>query len=274
MRKLFAPLIVSALLVAGCSDNALDPTANAADELDDTPEMSVDFETIEEANAYRLTASKNGYRTYEVTIENLTDGQPFSPPIMMTHNSSLKLFTLGNRSTKAIKSIAENGDNTRMRSKTMRQRAVADAAEGTAPLVPAANPGGTPFSDTASYELKSFGNADRLSAAWMLICTNDGFSGTVGLDLPENVGESAYTTTAAYDAGTEINTEDFANIVPPCQGLIGVSSDDPGIGMTQKSLRERSVVAMHAGINGGDDLLPEVHGWDNPVGKITVTRID
>ena len=27
----------------------------------------------------------------------------------------------------------------------------------------------------------------------------------------------------AYDAGTEMNTEDFADMVPPCQGLIGVS---------------------------------------------------
>ena len=44
--------------------------------------------------------------------------------------------------------------------------------------------------------------------------------------------------TNGYDAGTELNTEDFADIVPPCQGLIGVSSEDGGTGMSDPSLAE------------------------------------
>jgi hypothetical protein len=44
------------------------------------------------------------------------------------------------------------------------------------------------------------------------------------------VGASVTVETAGYDAGTELNTEDFADIVPPCQGWIRVSSSDPGTG--------------------------------------------
>jgi hypothetical protein len=49
----------------------------------------------------------------------------------------------------------------------------------------------------------------------MLICTNDGFTGSDGLRLPSKLGQSAMYYMAAYDAGSEINTEDFADIVPP-----------------------------------------------------------
>jgi hypothetical protein len=83
------------------------------------------------------------------------------------------------------------------------------------------------------------------------------------------------TGTAGYDAGTEINTEDFADIVPPCQGLIGVSSGEAGTGVSNPALAEGGVIHHHAGIQGGADLVPAVHGWDvdEPVAEITVERI-
>jgi hypothetical protein len=79
--------------------------------------------------------------------------------------------------------------------------------------------------------------------------------------------------TAAFDARTEVNTEDFADIVPPCQGLIGVSSDDPGTGMSNPMLAEDGIIIPHAGVNGGDDLSPVVHGWSDPVTKIEIERV-
>jgi len=120
--------------------------------------------------------------------------------------------------------------------------------------------------------------ADRLSVAWMLICTNDGFTGGAGLALPAELGETATYMARAYDAGTERNTEDFADLVPPCQPLRGVSSDDAGTGMSNPHLAEGGVVIHHAGIRGdlpAGDLIVEAHGWDieAPVVKITVTRI-
>ena len=108
----------------------------------------------------------------------------------------------------------------------------------------------------------------------MLICTNDGFSGIDSLRLLKKIGESVTVHTAGYDAGTEINTEDFADLVPPCQALIGVMSDDPGTGMTNPALAETDVIRHHPGIQGGEDLIPGVHGWTDPVAEIVITRID
>jgi hypothetical protein len=107
----------------------------------------------------------------------------------------------------------------------------------------------------------------------MLICTNDGFTGVDSLRLPNHVGDSVTLNTAGYDAGTEINTEDFADIVPPCQGLVGVSSADGGTDQSNPALAEGGVIHHHDGIVGGNDLLPGTHGWSDPVAEVTVERV-
>jgi len=141
------------------------------------------------------------------------------------------------------------------------------------PLVPAGRPGSASFDDSTTFMITADRGANRLSFATMLICTNDGFTGANGLKLPKRVGESVTVSTNAYDAGTELNTEDFADIVPPCQGLIGVSSGEAGTGASNPALAEDGVIHHHAGIAGGSDLLPNVHGWTDPVARITVTAI-
>jgi hypothetical protein len=81
------------------------------------------------------------------------------------------------------------------------------------------------------------------------------------------------TRSAGYDAGTERNTEDFADIVPPCQSLVGVSSGEAGTGTSDPALAEGAVIHHHPGIAGGADLLTAVHGWTDPVAEITVERV-
>jgi hypothetical protein len=82
--------------------------------------------------------------------------------------------------------------------------------------------------------------------------------------------------TMAYDAGTEANTEDFADMVPPCQALIGGGSGVPGTGQSDPALAQNDVIRHHSGITGRMDLDPDVHGWDvnAPVARITVTATD
>lgn len=96
-----------------------------------------------------------------------------------------------------------------------------------------------------------------------------------GLKLPSRVGSTASAYSLGYDAGTEVDTEDFADIVPPCQGLVGVSSADPGTGTTNPALAEGGVISHHQGVDGGVDLVPAVHGWDTsaPVAKVVVERV-
>ncbi|MGC1209612.1 MAG: hypothetical protein WA880_16830 [Ornithinimicrobium sp.] len=78
----------------------------------------------------------------------------------------------------------------------------------------------------------------------------------------------------AYDAGSDINTEKFADIVPPCQGLIG-ETGSAGTGTSNPDLAEHGVVRRHRGITGTDDgLNAAIHGWDESVGQVIITRID
>jgi hypothetical protein len=44
--------------------------------------------------------------------------------------------------------------------------------------------------------------------------------------------------------------------------------------MSNPLLAEDGIVIPHAGINGGADLLPEVHNWSDPVTKIEIERVD
>jgi hypothetical protein len=79
-------------------------------------------------------------------------------------------------------------------------------------------------------------------------------------------------STLAYEAGTEATTEDFADMIPPCQALIGVSSGEPGTGVSDPALAQNDVIRHHPGITGRD-LVPAIHGWDTnpPVARNTVT---
>lgn len=220
--------------------------------------------------ASQLALADNGGREYRVTITNLTSGQPFSPPVLATHNRRASIFSLGEDASEEIQAIAENGNNVPLVAALSSNPDVFQVVEGTAPLVPGGNPGGTPFESSASYTITAGGHARFLSIANMLICTNDGFSGIDSVALPSRK-RTIYAV--AYDARTEQNTEDFADLVPPCQGLIGLSSDDPGTGATNPMLTEEGFVIPHAGVHGGYDLQPQTHDWSDPVAKIVIERV-
>ena len=50
----------------------------------------------------------NHFVTYEVTLENLTDGQIFSPPIFITHKGEYQLFQVHRRASEELRLIAED----------------------------------------------------------------------------------------------------------------------------------------------------------------------
>ncbi len=213
-------------------------------------------------------------RTYEVTITNLTSGQAFTPPLIATHRGSTHLFQVGRAANLGTQGIAENGNLSELLGSLGSDAGVSSFTTGMQPLVPVGSPLFGMFSNSVTLTITAGPGAQFLSYESMLICTNDGFTGVDSLKLPNQVGASVTINGAAYDAGTERNTEDFADIVPPCQPLIGVSSDDAGTDMTNPVVAEGGVIHHHAGITGGNDLLPAVHGWTNPVVEITVERVD
>jgi Spondin_N len=212
--------------------------------------------------------------TFEVTFTDLTSGQPLTPAVVATHRGKDELFRVGGRASFGLKEIAENGNNAPLLARLGSDRDVSDVVEAPGgPLVPAGKPGSAMFDDTTTFTITADGGARRLSLASMLICTNDGFTGVNSLRLPSRVGHSATVETLGYDAGTEANTEDFADMVPPCQDLIGVSSGEPGTGQSDPALAQNDVIRHHPGITGRRDLVPAIHGWDvnAPVARITVT---
>ena len=214
-------------------------------------------------------------RTYEVTITLMTDGQPFTPPAVATHRGSVDVFEVGDPASLEVQEVAENGNLDPLLASLGDAQGVSDVQAAPGPLVPAGVPGDTMFDQSVTLTVEADRGARFLSWVSMLICTNDGFTGVDGLKLPSRVGGTASAYSLGYDAGTELNTEDFADIVPPCQGLVGVSSTDPGTGMTNPALAEGGVVSHHTGVAGGADLVPAVHGWDTsaPVAEVVVERV-
>ncbi|MFV1970524.1 MAG: spondin domain-containing protein [Acidimicrobiia bacterium] len=196
--------------------------------------------------------------TYEITITNLTSGQPITPAVFAVHSGRHDLFQKGAEASNGIQQLAENGGVGVLAAEVAANPAIsASTVVGAAPLAP-----GT----SATMSLEVIGRANRFSLAAMLVCTNDGFGGIDGERLPSEVGDEHRYYARAFDAGTELNTELYADLVPPCDG-------DPttGTGMSNPALAEGGKVHRHEGIAGIGDLT-EAHAWSGPVLKVTIER--
>jgi hypothetical protein len=107
------------------------------------------------------------------------------------------------------------------------------------------------------------GTFRHVSLVSMLIPTNDGFLALNGVQGP--VGrEPDVRTSPAYDAGTEVNDEDCANIPGPQCG---------GSGDIDAGADENGVVHINAAIQGVGDLEPGLRDWRNPVAQIVIRRL-
>jgi len=209
----------------------------------------------------------SGEALYRVTFQNLTEGQPFTPPVAAVHRAALGLFEVGQPASFEVKEIAENGNLAPLIDLATASRHVLDAAvtPGAAgPILPG---------ETIDFEVEGRTGAKFLSIVAMLVCTNDGFTGTNAIRLPKSVGTSETAYAYAYDAGTEINTEAWPNLVPPCGPLTGFDSMGQGSGMSDPDLFEGGVIRMHPGISGTGDLDASVHGWEGPVARVEIERI-
>jgi len=218
-------------------------------------------------------AAEHRTATYEVTITNLSDGQPISPPVAVTHRKSARLFREGKPASGAIEAIAENGDQSVAVAALTGAKRVTDVVDLGAPLTPSGVDIGD-FSDSITFEIDAR-RGDRLSLAGMLICTNDGFAGLDSIKLPKAGNGTVVHYLGAYDAGTEKNTELSDDIVDGCSALGPVAlQGDPNDNNNENGIDTNGVVEMHAGVVGSDgDLLP-AHQWTDPVAMIEITQIE
>lgn len=203
-------------------------------------------------------------RTYDVTITNLTSGQPFSPGVLVTHTRKVSVFQVGAAASEGVRFIAEDGNEAPAIAELTGRPGVFRVVDVN---MPTGRVGG-PLPTSRTYRIEAAGDANRLSLAVMLICTNDGFTGLQSIKLPGGFKPETFDA-AGYDAGTEANDERSTSIVDPCF-VIGPT---PGAADGNARNPTDGVIEHHPGIQGGRDLSPSAHGWRDPVARITVQRV-
>jgi hypothetical protein len=210
-------------------------------------------------------------RAYRVTISNLTDSQPFSPPVAATHQKAIRMFEVGKLASGELESVAEDGDEVPMFMQFSTSDKVTQAVDVGRPLTRMGTTAGT-FTDSATFEIDA-APGDKFSIATMLICTNDGFLGLDAVKLPRE-GSLTYRL-AGYDAGTEQNTEQSVDLVDPCSALgpTPLPGDPDGNRDAEVATVPPEVIAHHPGISGTGELSPAAHGWTDPVAEVVIERI-
>src|SRR5438477_10687993 len=145
-------------------------------------------------------AAQTGNKTYEITVTTINTGkQGLSPLVIATHPPSVHAWQLGQLASKGLELVAEEGMPDMLVSEL--KGSSTDVVATHAHLLPGDN-------ITVKVTAKQ---GDVLSAATMLIQTNDGFTGLDGVAL----SNGATFETMAYDAGTEDNSELAADVPGP-----------------------------------------------------------
>lgn len=203
---------------------------------------------------------------FSVAVTNLTSGQPLSPLALVLHNANYKAFEIGMAASVGLEKLAEGGDPTAFLAEAAANKASFLTTTGTGMLLPGMSI--TLMTDISLYETDIA--MLKLSLVSMPVNTNDAFTGISSIDLSKlAVGDVMTMDTVAYDAGTEKNTESAGTIPGPAAG---------GEGFNPMRDDTPSLVSMHSGVITKDDglassALNNTHRWDNPVARITITRL-
>jgi len=194
---------------------------------------------------------------WEVKITNLTPGQPFSPPLWVTHNDRVDVWSVGSQSSNGLAFIAEDANNAPLAGLLNSQKNSVNKARVALP--PPEPPMPPPILPGASrtFTVETRGDKDVLTLVWMLVRTNDAFSGldSVKLDNDQTIEVDA------YDAGTEMNNERAAFIPGPPFSRMGVRDPDA------------QLIKKHPGIiDKGGDLNDFAWDTGKPVARIEIKK--
>lgn len=203
--------------------------------------------------------------SFDVTVSNLTNAQPLSPVAVIAHQDGYTVFTVGSAATAGLETLAEGGDNSALIAEADADATVVATASGAAPVGPAG-------SETITIEVLQSELPDlTLSISTMLVNTNDAITGLNGAAIGGMAaGDSMTWQTIAYDAGTELNTEEAIHIPGPAGG-------GEGFNAARDDREDR--VAMHSGVVSQEDGfamsgLTGQHRFDTPVARVRIERIN
>jgi hypothetical protein len=242
-----------ALMLSACSE-------------DDDPDLTLDD--------FQTSAS------YEITVTNLTNGQPLTPVASVLHRPGYQAWNVGKAASEGLEQLAEGGDTTAFLAEADVDLNVITSGSGSTPFGPGASQ--TVVMTVTTHDQQELENATaqlHLTAATMLANTNDAFAGVIGWDVSGlAAGDSMSRLMVAHDAGTEANTETIATIPGPASDNNG---DGNGDGEGFNGVRDDlgNFVTVHSGVVTADDglvtsALNESHRWLGPVAKITIERIN
>jgi hypothetical protein len=211
-------------------------------------------------------------RTYQVKVENLTRGQPLSPPVFFTHGPGISLFHEGGMANQAINDLSRDGNSKTIVSFFSGLPDVTDLVTLPNEILGNLKDNG---SSQATFIIKAR-PGDLISGGSMLSCSNNGFMGLDSGSLPGNIGATAVYDLEAYDAGRELNTEKREDIPNPCSvaGLISLRGPPSNNRDTEVDRIPPRPIQVHEGIRGVGDLSSYYHGWEGPVAHLTIQRIE
>jgi hypothetical protein len=199
---------------------------------------------------------------YEVSVTNLSESQPLSPPALVLHRTGYRPWQVGSAASDGLEQLAEGGDPDAWLTEAAADHRVKATVADSAVILPGA-------SSSVMIE-GDFHHDLALSLATMLVNTNDGFTGLNGESLSGLSRHATHTVTVgAYDAGTEGNSESAVSVPGPAAGGEGYSP----------ARDDRDTVGGHPGVISADDglsgsALHAEHRFDNPVARITITRLE
>lgn len=207
-------------------------------------------------------------RLYDVTVENLTSAQPFSPGVVVTHTSQLDVYEVGQPADTGVALVAEAG-NEALLAANLQGRAGAGNVMRIETATPPMNfpTAENPKSNKTTVRITAAPGVDRLSVVTMLTCTNDGFTGVDGVALPLDFSPVSYTSNA-FDAGVEVNNEQSEFIVAGCSAFGPVNLPVDGNALAPEDL----VIRDHPGLTATADI-PAFARWTAPVVRVTVQRV-
>ena len=188
---------------------------------------------------------------FEVTVTNITKGMVFTPIMVASTKPGDGFFETGSAASPELEAMAEMGALAGL-------QASLDAYDVTnSSFLPFLAPG-----ESVTQTVATTGQYKGISIAAMLVPSNDTFFAVNSIAGPK--GNKTMTVySVGYDAGTEMNDELCASLPGPgC----GPDAGPPSMG--------EGYVYVSNGIQGVGDLDAALRDFNNPVAKITITRVE
>ena len=210
-------------------------------------------------------SDSGGEATYTATFTNVNNGQQYlTPPNFAAHDDDVEVWDRGDEASAGVQAVAENGDVPALAAEltgNIDAKGLGVSGVGSGGVEGPLKPG-----ESRTFE---FTTTERhISVVSMIVCTNDGFAGLDSRNLPRRDGQTKTYRLRGFDAGTEINTEMRADLVPaPFCG------EGEGSGASNPELAENGKIRRHRTLQGVGDLNPALD-WSGVVAELRITRVD